>query len=195
MTSDAFSKYSGLALILAGIAYILDTGVEAVAPGASPGLGVIVPPLSLVGFPAFWMSLRKPAHGHFANVVFVFGMLGIAGLAPVTFINNRIFPDMAPEAVMALLANIRPELITIGVVFLLSALLLFALAWRSGGLVRASAGLYALGAIPVALPPLMPPILVEAGGLMVASAMLLWGYRLVAADAAEVSPSIQPVRP
>ena len=195
MSSDTFSKYSGIALIAAGLAYILDTVVEAVAPGASPGLGVIVPPLSLLGFPAFWMSLRGSAPNHFANVVFVLGMLGIAGLAPVTFINNRILPDMAPEAAMALLASIRPELIVIGLTFLLSALLLFTLAWRSGALVRLSAGLYALGAIPVALPPLMPPILVEAGGLLVASAMLLWGYRLVTADATYASASVQPANP
>ena len=194
MPSDAFSKYSGLALIIAGLAYSLDTVVEAVAPGASPGLGVIVPPLSLVGFPAFWMSLRKPAQSHFANVVFVLGMLGIAGLAPVTFINNRILPEMPQESVMALLASIRPELIVIGVVFLLSALLLFALAWRSDRLTRIGAGLYALGAIPVALPPLMPPILVEVGGLLVASAMLLWGCRLVTAGTAGIGASTQASR-
>ena len=194
MTSDPFSQYSGLALIVAGIAYILDTVVEAIAPSASPGFGVIVPALSLVGFPALWMSLRKPARSHFANVVFVFGMLGIAGLAPVTFINNRILPEMPRDAVMAFLAGLRPELIVIGAVFLLSALLLFALAWRSGRLMRVSAALYALGAIPVALPPLMPPILVEAGGLMVASAMLLWGYRLVAAHMADTHGSIQAAR-
>jgi hypothetical protein len=194
MISDGFSKYSGVALIIAGLAYIADTVVEAVAPGASPGLGVIVPPLSLVGFPGFWMSLRKPTQGQFANVVFVLGMLGIAGLAPVTFINNRIFPEMPPETVMALLAILRTELITIGVVFLLSAMLLLALAWRSDRLTRIGAGLYALGAIPVSLPPLMPPILVEAGGLMVASAMLLWGFRLVAADAVGAGASTQTTR-
>lgn len=181
MTTDAFSKYSGMALIVAGIAYVLDTAVEAVAPGVSPGFGVVVPALSLAGFPAFWMSLRKPAHSHFANVVFVLGMLGIAGLAPVTFLMNRILPGMPPEEAMALLGSIRAELIVIGVVFLLSALLLFALAWRSDRLTRVSAGIYAFGAIPVALPPLMPPVLVEVGGMMVASAMLLWGYRLVSA--------------
>lgn len=120
-------------------------------------------------------------------------MLGIAGLAPVTFIVNRILPEMPQETVMALLASVRIEFIVIGTVFLLSALLLFALAWRSDTLTRVGAGLYALGAIPVALPPLMPPILVAAGGLMVASAMLLWGFRLVAAGAADVRASEQAV--
>lgn len=194
MISEGFSKYSGVALIIAGLAYILDTVVEAIAPSVSPGFGVIVPALSLVGFPAFWMSLRKSSHGHLANAVFVLGMVGIAGLAPVTFIMNRIVPQMPQEAAMALLASVRPELIVIGVVFLLSALLLFVLAWRSDRLTRASAGLYVVGAIPVALPPLMPPILVEFGGVMVASAMLLWGFRLVAAGAVNASASTQPTR-
>lgn len=189
MISESFSKYSGVALIIAGLAYVLDTVVEAIAPSVSPGFGVIVPALSLVGFPAFWMSLRKSSHGHFANVVFVLGMVGIAGLAPVTFIMNRIVPEMPQEAAMALLASIRPELIVIGVLFLLSALLLFVLAWRSDRFTRVSAGLYALGAIPVALPPLMPPILVEIGGLAVASAMLIWGFRLVNGSALDASAS------
>lgn len=177
--------------MIAGVAYVLDTVVEAIEPGASPGFGVVVPALSLVGFPAFWMSLRRQPSGHFASIVFVLGMLGIAGLAPVTFINNRIIPRMPKDMAMELLASIRPELIVIGVVFLVSALLLFVFAWRSDKIMRVGAGLYAVGAIPVSLPPLMPPILVETGGLMVASAMLIWGWRLLSADAAQRGRAIQ----
>lgn len=186
MTPLRFSNYSGIALILAGSAYILDTALDELAPGSAVGLGALVPFFGLVGFPAFWMTLRPPTDSHFAVLVFVLVMIGIAGLAPVTFLVNRVLPEMTPDAAMAILASVRLEFIVIGSLFLISALLLLVLAWRSDWPTRLGAGLFALGAIPVALPPLMPPQLVTAGGLLVASALLLWGYRLLKAPSADI---------
>lgn len=179
MVSNWFFKISGTALILSGAAYVIDTVLDAYLPASSPGLGALVPVLGLLGFPGFWLSLKTGPRDGLALGALVLGMLGLAGLVIVTFLNNRLFPDLPPEARMQILTAIRPELLVIGLTFLASALCLLPLGLRSDRRNALGAVLYALGAIPVSLPPLMPPQLVNAGGLAVAAGLILWGIGLI----------------
>lgn len=59
-------------------------------------------------------------------------MLGLARLVIVAFLNKRLFPDLPRDMLPQLIGAIRPELLMIGVVFLISALLLLPLGWRGG---------------------------------------------------------------
>lgn len=183
MIPQAFLKFSGAALCLSGAVYILDTALDALAPGANPGVGVLVPVFGLIGFSGFWLTLRKSGVEGLALAAYALSMAGLAGLGVVTFIVNRLLPDLEPRLAPEILAAILPEFMAIGVAFLLSALLLAPLCWRTGGRVRAGGALYALGAIPVSLPPLMPAALIEAGGLSVGAALLIWGAGLLASRA------------
>lgn len=179
MLPPSLAKLSGLMFCLSGLIYILDTALEAFAPQASPGLGVLVPILGLVGFPGFWLSLQRGAPSGLGLVAYGMGMLGLAGLVAVTFLNNRVFADLPPEAVGQVAATIRPEFLLIGVTFLISAFLLLAASWTAHPGYRLGALLYAAGAIPVSLPPLMPGALVEIGGIAIGSGLLIWSTRLL----------------
>lgn len=170
-------------LCLSGTAYLVDTLLDGLAVAANPGLGAFVPIFGLVGFPGFWLSLRRT--DALALVAYGLGMIGLAGLVAVTFLNNRLFPDLAPQEIGAIITAIRPEFLVIGVAFLASALLMVPACWRAGPQNRAGAALYALGAVPVSLPPLMPPALVTTGGICVAVGLLIWGAGLLKSGTAQ----------
>ncbi len=171
-----------MALCAAGLAYFADTLVDAVAPAANPGIGGFVPLMGLIGFPGFWLSLKND--GPLSLLALVLTMAGLAGLMVVTFLMNFLFPALQGAEIGAILAVIGPHLKVIGVTFLLSALAVCAVTWRMGGQLRIGGVLYAIGAIPVSLPPLMPPLLVELGALVVGSALLVWGSGLIQRRAA-----------
>ena len=173
MNSDMFARLSGVMLCLAGAAYIADTVLDALAPQISPGLGALVPVFGLVGFPGFWLSLRSRTA--IALVAYLLGMLGLAGLVVVTFLGNQVFPDLTPQIAGEAAAVAGPWFLVVGVTFLLSAFLLLRVCWTAGSTNRIGAFLYAVGAIPVSLPPLMPDGLVAFGGVTVGVALLVWG--------------------
>lgn len=183
MIHRSFATLSGLMLCLSGAAYILDTALDALAPGSSPGLGALVPVLGLVGFPGFWLSLRGGVPSALSLAAYGMGMLGLAGLVAVTFLGNRVFADLPPQTVGEVAAVIGPEFLLIGVTFLVSAFLLVPVCWTSGIFNRFGAVLYAAGAIPVSLPPLMPEGLVAAGGVAVGTGLLIWGGTLIGGKA------------
>jgi hypothetical protein len=175
MLFPRFVKLSGLFLCLSGGVYILDTALDAYLPQANPGLGAWVPVFGLLGFPGFALSLRRDAPSTLWLVAYALGMLGLAGLVAVTFLNNRLFPDIQPQLVGEIVRALRLEFLVIGLSFLTSALLLVPVCWNSGPLYRTGAVLYAIGAIPVSLPPLMPDGLIVAGGIAVGTGLLIWG--------------------
>ncbi|MFV0474480.1 MAG: hypothetical protein ACK5MQ_09800 [Pikeienuella sp.] len=186
MISRPFLRLSGAALCAAGAAYILDTALDAaLPPGDSPGLGALTPILGLIGFPGFWLRFRGEGREGLALAAYAATMLGLAGLVLVTFLNNGLFHNLTPEEIRPLIPGLIPAFTATGVVFLISAWLVLALSWRAGGSVRIGAILYALGAIPVSLPPLMPEILLALGGAAVGAGLLIWGLRLLAPPAAD----------
>lgn len=186
MISHSFRRLSGAALCVAGAAYMLDTVLDAILPpGESPGVGALVPVFGLIGFPGFLLSQRGEGREGLALAAYGATMLGMVGLVLVTFLNNGLFHNLTPEEIRPLIPKLVPVFTTTGVVFLLSAWLMLALLWRAGGLVRLSAIIYALGAIPVSLPPLMPEILLALGGFAIGAVLLFWGLRLTASAAAD----------
>lgn len=178
MVSHSFARLSGLMLCLSGGIYFLDTALDALIPRGYPGIGVLVPIFGLAGFPGFWLSLRQGVPTALSLSAYLLGMFGLAGLVAVTFLNNRVIPDVSPQVLAEVVAVIRPEFLVIGTVFMVSALLLVPLCWASSLPSRIGAILYAAGAIPVALPPLMPGWLVTSGGLAVGSGLFIWGSAL-----------------
>ncbi|MFV0245684.1 MAG: hypothetical protein ACK5IB_11785 [Qingshengfaniella sp.] len=186
MSSSTFAKLSGLMLCLSGTVYIADTGLDTFAPHLSPGLGALVPLCGLVGFPGFWLSLRTQTG--LALAAYGMGILGLAGLVVVTFLGNRLFADLPPQITGQIITATGPELATIGGIFLISALLLLPVCWTAGGINRLGAGLYAIGAIPVSLPPLMPDWLVTTGGIAVATGLLCWGAGLLRGEGLHSRP-------
>lgn len=177
MNPNTFAKLSGLMLCLSGAVYVADTILDALAPNISPGLGALVPIFGLAGFPGLWLSLNRQTP--IAIAAYLTGMFGLAGLVAVTFLGNRVFPDLPPENVGSLVSTIGPEFLVIGVTFLLSAFLMLGILWGAGIPNRIGAVLYAVGAIPVSLPPLMPDWLLVVGGVTVGAGLLAWGGNLL----------------
>ncbi|MQQ09645.1 hypothetical protein GFB49_14355 [Epibacterium sp. SM1979] len=177
MSFDSTFKLSGVMLGLSGLSYVLDTVLDAALPQASPGLGALVPIFGLIGFPGFWESLRDT---RFISVLaYVSGMLGLAGLVAITFLGNRVFPELAPQKVGEIVSVVKLEFLLISIVFLISALLLVVLCWRADWLKRTGALFYAAGAVPVSLTPFVSPVLVSAGGVAIGLGLGFWGLGLI----------------
>lgn len=189
MISRLFLRVSAVALCLAGAAYIADTLVDLVAAGRNPGIGGFVPVLGLIGFPGFWLTLRRD-HEALAVLGFVLTVLGLSGLVVVTFLMNFLFPSLMMDEVGGVVTVIGPHLAAIGVTFLLSALVLAVVAWPTGGRVRQGAIIYALGAIPLSLPPLMPAFMQDAGAVAVGAGLLIWGVTMLRGGVAIAEPEI-----
>lgn len=179
MASRLFLKLSGAALAAAGLAYFIDTALDFAAPAQNPGVGGFVPLLGLIGFPGFWLTLKRDNEA-LAGLAFLLTMAGLAGLMVVTFLMNFLFPSLMGEEIGRIVALVGPYLAAVGVTFLLSALVLCAVTWRAGGQVRLAGVIYLLGAIPVSLPPLMPDYMEEVGALAVGTGLLIWGARVLA---------------
>ncbi len=180
MNASRFQILSGSCLCLAGGAYLLDTALDAAFPLASPGLGALVPVFGLIGFTGFWKSLENEGQGVFGLLTYALAMAGLSGLAIVTFLFNRLAPDLSPDALGAVLNAVRTELMVIGAIFLISAVLVCIVAWKADPAKRTGALAYAIGAIPVALPPLFPEPIVTVGGISVSLGLLVWGASLLA---------------
>lgn len=180
MISQAYRNMSGLMLCLSGALYILDTALDAFAPNLSPGLGAFVPIFGLVGLPGFLLSLQRGDPDRLSLAAYGLGMVGLCGLVSVTFLGNRLFPDLTMDEIVEVLTALRPEFLIIGLTFLSSALAMLFVSWRKGQRNRSGGVLYALGAIPVSLTPLMPEALVTLGGLSIGTGLLIWGWGLFA---------------
>lgn len=179
MNASRFQILSGSSLCLAGGAYLLDTALDAAVPLASPGLGALVPVFGLIGFTGVWKSLENEGQGVFGLLTYALAMAGLSGLVVVTFLFNRLAPDLSPDALGAVLNGVRAELVVIGMVFLISAVLVCILAWKADRAKRIGALAYAIGAIPVALPPLFPVAIVTVGGISVSLGLLAWGVSML----------------
>lgn len=190
MTSKPFLHLSGVALCVAGAAYFADTLLDAAAPMANPGIGGFVPLFGLIGFPGFWLSLRNDSV--LSLLAFGLTMAGLAGLMIVTFLMNFLFPALSGAEIGDLVGILGVHLKVIGVLFLISAILTCAVTWCAGRQERLGGVIYALGAVPLSLPPLMPPIMQDVGALLVGAGLLIWGTGLSAArDNLAEAPTVQ----
>ena len=163
---------------MAGLAYIIDTGLDWFLPGNILGVGLWV---SIFGLHALTGAiLRQREQSGVLNVVGYFlNFTGLAMLIGVVFTNNFIVPRLDTAVVEALFTG--PTLaafIAIGVVFLVGVWVFSAALWRGGIFSRVAIGLYALGAVPVALPPVFPQAAVTTGGLLISAALIWFGVQL-----------------
>lgn len=172
MISMLFLRVSAMALCLAGLFHMLDSGIDIIAPASNPGLGALVPICGLIGFAGFWLTATRQ-NTQLALLAFITGAMGLAGLVAVTFTVNRLLPDLAPQMKGQVAAALRTEFLWIGIIFLISALLICITTWHQGGLLRLGNVLYLAAAVIIGLRPFIPPSLHVLDGLM-GPALLIW---------------------
>ncbi len=172
-------RMGGLALILSGAAYLLDTGLDALYPGNMFGVGILVSLLGLFGMTAiFFYQYENSKILSFS--AYILNFVGLSGLVAIAFFNNLVKPKLAPEVVQEILSGEALIFFAlVGFVFLAGALLMGVAVWIAGKLPKSGAVIYALGAIPVALPPFFPNFAIELGGVAIAAALILWGGSLL----------------
>lgn len=179
MNPHILFRLGGIALILAGIAYLADTVADELVPGNVFGIGNFVSLFGLYGMMAIFFYQNTRAK-HLGLLAFAFNFTGLSGLVAVAFLNNLVLPKLPAETVAEILSgSALAGLIATGVVFLIGGLLMALTVWRTQAFPRASAVLYGLGVIPVALPPLVPALATTIGGVAISVVLIVWGMTLI----------------
>lgn len=178
MSSVTLFRLSGLAAILAGLAYISDTVLDWLWPGNVWGVGLLVSLLGLHGLTGLF--LRQQEEGGVLNLVGYFlNFTGLAALIGVVFANNFIVPRLDTAVAEAVFTGSTLfAFIAVGILFLVGVWTFSVALWRVGLFSRAAIGVYALGAVPVALPPVFPDTAVTVGGLLVGIGIIWLGGQL-----------------
>ncbi len=178
MPSTTLYRLSGLAAILAGLAYVADTALDWLWPGNVLGIGLWVSILGLHGLTGLFLRQRQP--GGALNVMGYFlNFTGLAALIGVAFANNFIVPRLDTAVTQVVFTgSTLAAFIIVGVVFLIGVFVFGAALWRTGIFSRVAVGLYMLGSIPVALPPVFPESVVTVGGLLVSLSIIWFGGQL-----------------
>ncbi|MFV0383034.1 hypothetical protein, partial [Paracoccus sp. (in: a-proteobacteria)] len=117
-----------------------------------------------------------------AQSALVLGLMGLSGLAAVTFIVNLMLPGLPAEVRGQVVGAVATPFAVTGLIFLGSALLICLSAWHRGNPLRVGVLLYLVGAAVVASRPLLPAALQTLDGVLIGMALLIWGCCLFAAS-------------
>lgn len=179
MSNSVLYRLGGIALILAGLAYITDTVIDFLLPENMYGVGMLVSLLGLYGMTALFLFQNEKG-GVVGLLAYIFNFTGLSGLVAIAFFNNLVKNKLEPDVIKLILSGeALAFFIAVGVVFLIGALLMGVTIWRVGKLPKVGALFYVAGAVPVAIPPLFPKLAVEAGGIGISLALIIWGSSLL----------------
>ena len=178
MKSSTLFQLSGVAAIIAGVAYLTDTILDFTHPGNLLGVGLWVSLFGLHGLTGLFLRQREP--GGILNIIgYILNFTGLSALIGVVFVNNFIVPKLDAGINQALFSG--PTLaafITVGVVYLSGVLVFGTAIWRNGIFSRPATALYMLGSIPVALPPVFSAHIVTIGGVLISVSLIWFGCQL-----------------
>ena len=172
-------QLSGLAAILAGISFITDTLLDLFFPGNGLGIGIFVSLLGLHGLTGLFLFQREK--GGMLNLVGYFlNFTGLAALIGIAFANNFILSQLQTAVIQELFSgSLLIIFISIGITYLMGALLFSTALWRSHQFSRTAIAGYALGSIPVAMPNVFPIIVTSIGGILVGLSIGWLGWQLI----------------
>ncbi|GAB5489197.1 MAG: hypothetical protein Pars2KO_27670 [Parasphingorhabdus sp.] len=178
MDSTTLYRLSGYASLIASLAYLSDTALDFLLPGNPFGVGILVSLFALFGLNGIFLKHREQG-GWFDLIAYLVNHLGLTALVGIVFVNNFIFPVLQPDVVKSIMSGPALGLfIAIGTTYLVGAILFGLSVWLRKVFSRPAALLYMAGSIPVALPPLFPENIVSLGGVLIAIALMWWGYEL-----------------
>lgn len=178
MTSSKLYQLSGLAAILAGLAFIADTLLDILLPGNTLGIGIFVSLFGLHGLTGLFLFQREK--GGWLNVIGYFlNFTGLAALIGIAFANNFIFSRLDTAVIQELFrGSLLPVFISVGVIYLIGVWVFSGALWRGHHFARWAIAIYALGSIPVAMPNVFPAIMTNIGGFMVGLSIAWLGWQL-----------------
>ena len=178
MSSLSLYRLAGLAAILAGIAYFLDTAFDYLLPNNVLGIGIFVSLFGLHGLTGAFLYQREVG-GRLNVIGYAVNFTGLAALIGLVFTNNFILPNLETAVIQELFSGpLLPIFITVGATYLLGALLFSVALWRGNIFSKIAITLYAVGSIPVALQNVFPAIIVTIGGMMVGLGIAWFGSQL-----------------
>lgn len=178
MSSAKLYQLSGLAAILAGLAFISDTLLDVALPANTLGVGIFVSLFGLHGLTGLFLYQREK--GGWLNVTGYFlNFTGLAALIGIAFANNFIFSRLDTAVIQELFSGpLLGLFIAVGVIYLVGALLFSTALWRVNYFSRVIIFLYAVSSVPVAMPNVFPTVLTHIGGILLGLSIAWLGWQL-----------------